>query len=104
MKYIKTASIIKALHFTELLGGEKKTIVAKYQFPVFLLVFVCVLIVCVWGGGGDLKTIVHNGKSEIMIIIIIDCFYIVLFFALDQSHCAHVTRCMWFWMSDVILL
>ena len=88
---------------------KKNTIVAKYQFPVFLLVFVCVLIVCLWGGGGGggggLKNIiVHNGKSEIMIIIIIDCFYIVLFFALDQSHCAHVTRCMWFWMSDVILL
>ena len=33
-------------------------------------------------------------------IIIIDHFYIALFSALKQTHCAHVTC--WFWISDCI--
>ena len=47
------------------------------------------------GGGGEWGTkilptaLVHNYQC-IIIIIIIDCFYIALFSALEQTHCARM--------------
>ena len=39
-------------------------------------------------------------KSSIIIIIIVDRFYIALFSALEQTHCAH----MWFYMSEWLFI
>ena len=47
----------------------------------------------------DMAAVVHNHPSpdvHTIIIIIIDRFYIALFSAIEQIHCA----CMWFYMSE----
>ena len=59
---------------------------------------------CVLGGGGGGGVRKMNNQNETIkrdiivsvIIIIIDRFYIALFSALEQTHCAR----MWFYMSE----
>ena len=45
---------------------------------------------------GDLK----KRRKNLKIVVVVDCFYITLFSALDQTHCTH----MWFWISDYLLI
>ena len=39
-------------------------------------------------------------RKKLETVVVVDCFYIALFSALEQTHCTH----MWFWISDYLLI